>query len=199
MAAERPAKRSHVVGRRVVAGIVAAAIGAAAAIGIGQINVQDAIREVTLPLRHDDIIRQQARDKEVDASLIAAVIEAESGFDSEARSPQGARGLMQVTPATALDIAERSEGTSFVLSDLENPDINVRYGTFHLDELLALYEGNETAALAAYNAGSGNVSKWGGGDLELSDIRFPETRAYVEQVLEQREDYRDSYPEELGL
>ncbi|UJA20431.1 lytic transglycosylase domain-containing protein [Thermoleophilia bacterium SCSIO 60948] len=199
-AARPPApSRGSIVRRRIIAGLVAIGIGVGAAVAIGQINVSDAIREVTLPLRHDDIIRQQADEKGVDPALIAAVIEAESGFDSAARSDKGARGLMQVTPATALDIAERSQGTTFRVRDLGDPDINIRYGTFHLEEMMRIFGGNEVAALAAYNAGSGTVEGWGGADLELGDIEFPETRAYVEQVLEKREEYRDNYPEELGL
>ena len=194
-----PRTRASAIRRRIIAALIAAGLGIAVAVGIGQINVSEAIREVTLPLRHDDIIRQQADERSLDPALIAAVIEAESGFDTAARSDKGARGLMQVTPATALDIAERSEGTAFVVSDLSDPDINIRYGTFHLEEMLEQFGGNEIAGLAAYNAGSGNVTQWGGAELELADIRFPETRAYVERVLDKREDYRNNYAEELGL
>ena len=69
----------------------------------------------------------------------------------------------------------------------------------HLSDLLDQYDGNLIAALAAYNAGSGNVDSWGGADLRIDDVAFPETRAYVEQVLEKREQYRDTYPDDLGL
>ena len=140
---------------------------------------------MTLPLRHDDIIRQQAAEKELDPALIAATIYAESKFRDRERSEAGARGLMQVTPGTALEIAAKSEGTEFVVDDLFDPDINIRYGSFHLRELLDRYGGNEVAALAAYNAGPSHVDEWGGSSLELDGIGFPETRAYVEEVLEQ--------------
>jgi soluble lytic murein transglycosylase len=179
----------------VLAVVVAAGVGFA----ITRIDVDDALNEVLLPLHHDDIIRQQAAEKGLDPALIAAVIYAESKFDETERSEAGARGLMQVTPRTALDIAERSEGTEFVLDDLDDPDINIRYGTFHLRELLDRYDGNEVAALAAYNAGSSNVDRWGGADLEIDDIGFNETHAYVEKVLDKREDYRDTYADDLGL
>ena len=69
---------------------------------------------------------------------------------------------MQITPATAKDIERLSGGTTFKLDDLSDPEINIRYGTFYLRELLDRYDGNEVAALAAYNAGPGNVDKWGG-------------------------------------
>jgi soluble lytic murein transglycosylase len=178
--------------------LLVAVLGAAAAVVISRIDVEEAIREVTLPLRHEDSIRQQAEEKDLDPALIAAVIYAESRF-SDQTSDAGARGLMQVTPDTARAIAQESGGTEFRVDDLSNSDINIRYGTYHLRELLDQYGGNLVAALAAYNAGSGNVDAWGGSLLQPGDIRFPETRAYVEQVLEKRDQYRDNYADELGL
>jgi soluble lytic murein transglycosylase len=194
-AATRPRSRR----RRWLAIAAAAALGAGAAIGISRIDFEQAIREVTLPLRHDDIIRQQAAEKDLDPGLIAAVIYAESKFREQERSEAGARGLMQVTPETALEIATKSEGTEFVVDDLFDPDINIRYGSFHLRELLDRYDGNEVAALAAYNAGPSHVDEWGGSSLELDGIGFPETRAYVEEVLDKRQEYRDNYANDLGL
>jgi soluble lytic murein transglycosylase len=186
--------------RRVLAIGVAVVAGVAIGLALTRLDsIEDALREVTLPLRHDDIIRQQAAEKELDPALIAATIYAESKFRERERSEAGARGLMQVTPATALEIAAKSEGTQFVVHDLFNPDINIRYGSFHLRELLDRYGGNEVAALAAYNAGPSHVDEWGGSGLELEGIRFPETRAYVEEVLDKRQDYRDSYADDLGL
>lgn len=179
--------------------VIVSVIAAAAALIISRLDLGEAIKEVTLPLRHDDIIRQQASDKNLDPALIAAVINVESGFDQHARSGADARGLMQVTPDTAQGIADESGGFAFTVDDLEDPQINISYGSFHLRELLDQYDQNLIAALAAYNAGSGNVDQWGGAGLELSDIEFPETRAYVEQVLEKRQQYRDNYADDLGL
>ncbi len=87
------------------------------------------IQELTLPLRHEDIIRQQAKEKGVDAALIAAVIYSESKF-SDQTSSAGARGLMQITPETARDVERHSGGTTFKIGDLSDPEINIRYGTF---------------------------------------------------------------------
>jgi soluble lytic murein transglycosylase len=168
------------------------------AFAISRIDFGEAIREVTLPLRHDDIIRQQAEEKDMDAALIAAVIYEESRF-RDATSGAGARGLMQVQPQTALEIARDSGATTFAVRDLANPDINIRYGTFHLRDLLDRYGGNVVAALAAYNAGPTNVEHWGGADLKIDDIGFPETHAYVENVLDRRDEYRDNYADDLGL
>ena len=157
----------------------------------------DVIQELTLPLRHEDIIRQQAEEKDVDAALIAAVIYAESRFRDQT-SRAGARGLMQITPETANEIERHSGGTTFTVKDLADPEINIRYGTYRLRELLHRFDGNEVAALAAYNAGPTNVDGWGGADLRIEDIPFPETRGFVEEVLDKREDYRREYAEELG-
>jgi peptidoglycan lytic transglycosylase len=159
---------------------------------------QRTLEEVTLPLQHEDIIRQQARDKDVPADLIAAVIYNESRF-SDQTSPAGARGLMQITPSTAQEIERLSGGQTFKFEDLSNPDINIRYGTFYLRYLIQKFGGNEIAALAAYNAGETNVAAWGGSSLGLDDIPFPETRVYVENVLEKRGEYAHHYRHELGL
>jgi soluble lytic murein transglycosylase len=190
--------RSRGRSRRFGIGTAALVIGAGAAFLLFRGDVEDTIRQVTLPLRHEDIIRQQAREKGVDADLIAAVIYAESRFRDQT-SPAGARGLMQITPATARAIEKLSGGVNFQLGDLSDPDLNIRYGTFYLRHLLDMFDGNEVAAIAAYNAGDANVVRWGGSDLTLDDIAFPETRAYVESVLDKRKDYRRTYGSELGL
>lgn len=159
---------------------------------------QRTLEEVTLPLQHEDIIRQQAAQKDVPADLIAAVIYAESRFRDQT-SHAGARGLMQITPSTAKVIEGLSGGQTFKFDDLSDPDINIRYGTFYLHYLIQKFGDNEVAALAAYNAGETNVSAWGGSSLSLDDIPFPETRGYVENVLEKRDEYARHYRHELGL
>jgi soluble lytic murein transglycosylase len=184
--------------RRLFAGGAAVAAGLAAGLAIGVFGkFDDVIQELTLPLRHEDIIRRQAEEKDVDASLIAAVIYAESKFDDRTSSA-GARGLMQITPEAASDIERHSGGTTFELGDLSDPEINIRYGTYLLRELLDRYDGDTVAALAAYNAGPANVDRWGGGELTVEGIPFPETRAYVEDVLDKQGAYREKYARELG-
>jgi peptidoglycan lytic transglycosylase len=165
---------------------------------VNSARFQNALEEVTLPLRHEDIIRQQAAEKHVPADLIAAVIYAESRL-REQTSHAGARGLMQITPSTAKVIEQLSGGQTFNFNDLSNPDINIRYGTFYLHYLIQKFDDNEVAALAAYNAGETNVTAWGGSNLQLDDIPFPETRGYVENVLEKRDEYAQHYRHELGL
>lgn len=184
--------------RRLAIGAAMVAAGIVAGVLLGVVGTVDrAIQELTLPLRHEDVIRQQSREKGVDAALIAAVIYSESKFN-DSTSSAGARGLMQITPAAANEIERLSGGTTFDLEDLGDPEINIRYGTFLLRELLDRYDGDVAAALAAYNAGPGNADEWGGSDLEVEGITFPETRAYVEEVLEKQRTYREEYARELG-
>ena len=147
------------------------------------------------PLRYASVVRGHAANYHLNPALLAAVIEQESKFNADARSSAGAIGLMQLQPATAKGIAIRTGGHKFVLSDLYNPEINVRYGAWYLRHLLDRYK-DERTALAAYNAGEDNVDRWrrtGGG------IRFPETRAYVAGVERLKGIYRRAYKSQLGL
>jgi len=183
----------------VIAFVVVALVFVVALSGLDALKgVDKAVTEITYPLRHEDIVRQQAKAKRLDPALVAAVIYAESGFVSGRTSPAGAEGLMQITPETARDIARRSGGTAFTLEDLATPQINIAYGSYLLRELLDRYDGDVDAALAAYNAGPGNADKWGGSQLNAEEIPFPETRAYVEKVLKAQAEYRARYNKELG-
>lgn len=171
---------------------------------VGLHPLKQAVQEITLPLRHEDIIRQQAAKKNLDPALVAAVIYQESKF-SDRTSVAGARGLMQITPDTARFIAKQSGGIRFVQADLATPQINIAYGTWYLRWLLDRYAGRTALALAAYNAGFGHVDDWvrqaGGPDAfdPKTDIPYPETRSYVQQVLSRRKDYARRYSRELGL
>jgi len=164
-----------------------------------------AVQELKLPLRHEDVIRQQASDKDLDPSLIAGVIYVESRFRDQT-SHAGAKGLMQLMPATADYIARKSGGTRFVQGDLADPQINISYGSWYLRYLLQRYNGNVALALAAYNAGEGKVDQWwreaadrGEKFVVAKHIPFPETREYVKKVLSARNAYRHEYAHELGL
>jgi peptidoglycan lytic transglycosylase len=122
------------------------------------------------------------------------VIEAESKFNADARSDAGAIGLMQLTPSTAKGIAQYTGGSRFRVSDLTDPDINIRYGAWYLGHLMNKY-GNERLALAAYNAGQQNVDSW----LQAHEgIQFSETRDYVDKVERLKGIYRRAYATQLG-
>jgi soluble lytic murein transglycosylase len=193
-----PAARRRTTRRRNLAILLGlAAVLAAGVVAVRPI-VDDAIKEITLPLRHEDVIRQQARDKNLDPALIAAVIYRESKF-RDVTSEAGAKGLMQILPSTAHFIARTSGGTEFEQGDLATPQINISYGSWYLRYLLDRYDGNTIAAVAAYNAGHTRVDDWGGKSLAIGDIRFAETSDYTRDVLDKRTEYRREYRRELGL
>ena len=205
--ARRPgaATRRRMVLRRVAWLLAAVVVLGGLIAAVVAPRVDKAVQEVVLPLRHEDIIRQQAADKGLDPALIAGVIFTESRFRDQT-SHAGAKGLMQLLPSTADDIARKSGGTAFVEGDLANPQVNISYGSFYLRYLLRRYGGNEVLAIAAYNAGEGRVDQWvfdarhrGETFDHARHIPFPETRHYVEQVLEVRSRYRSEYGRELGL
>jgi soluble lytic murein transglycosylase len=147
------------------------------------------------PLRYTAIVRGHAANYRLNPALLAAVIEQESKFNADARSSTGAIGLMQLQPATAKGIAIRTGGSKFVVSDLLDPEINVRYGAWYLRHLLDRYH-DERTALAAYNAGQENVDRW---RAKHEGVQFPETRAYVDRVERLKTIYRKAYGAELGL
>jgi soluble lytic murein transglycosylase len=146
------------------------------------------------PLHYSSIVRVHARNYDLDASLLAAVIEQESKFRADAKSSAGAIGLMQLQPATAKGIAIRTGGSKFVLSDLYDPELNIRYGSWYLHHLMVKY-GDERLALAAYNAGQQNVDRWRAAG---EGVQFPETRAYIDKVERLKKIYRRAYGTELG-
>jgi soluble lytic murein transglycosylase len=198
--------------RRLVIGLVVLALGVAAVAGaahwvaplFASAGGPSWYTQTAYPLEHVGAIRAGAARYDLDPALVAAVIYAESKFDEHALSSQGAVGLMQILPETAEQIADESGGVTFTTEDLEDPRINVRYGSYYLRQALDTYEGDLRAAVASYNAGMGAVSEWvaaaraEGHKLRLSDIPYPETRAYVEKVLEARRVYREEYGDRLG-
>ncbi len=194
----RPARRR----RRPLVGIGLIGVLAVGVV-VAMPTVRRAVSELGLPLADQSIIRQQAAEKHLDPALIAAVIYAETKFFARP-SPAGAQGLMQLMPETAEFLARRSGATTFTTSDLDTPAINIAYGSYYLRYLLNRYDGNTVLALAAYNAGETNVDQWiadaraQGHTLSIDDIPFPETRAYVQRVLEAQREYRERYPSQLG-
>lgn len=143
-----------------------------------------------LPLR--GLIEREAAACGVDPLLLAAVIRRESGFETRAVSDRGARGLMQVMPATGAWVAREMGLGRFHPDLLFDPAYNVRVGCWYLAYLLRRFEGDPVAALAAYNGGEGTVGTWmAAGDWHpsrgIADIPFPETRLFVGRVLQ---DYR---------
>jgi peptidoglycan lytic transglycosylase len=170
-------------------------VGAALGAGFAYVNSTEPAWYVRIryPLHYQAIVRGHARNYRLDPALLAGVIYQESKFHATARSSSGAIGLMQLLPDTAKGIAVHTGGSRFRVSDLDDPEINVRYGSWYLRHLLDKY-GDERAALAAYNAGQDNVDRW---RAEGKGIAFAETRHYVKRVEHLKVLYRRGYRSQL--
>lgn len=150
------------------------------------------------PLRYEDEITASAATHGVDPYLVAAVIRSESSWDPEASSHQGARGLMQLMPETAQDMVAKGlvDGKRYSCENLEDPAINIEYGCAYLSYLLTYFNGATDRAIAAYNAGMGNVDGWAKQDKLLHNaITFPETQAYLVRVNMAKARYQELYPQ----
>lgn len=150
------------------------------------------------PLRYEDEITASAASHGVDPYLVAAVIRSESSWDPEASSHQGARGLMQLMPETAQDMVAKGlvDGKRYSYENLEDPAVNIEYGCAYLSYLLTYFNGATDRAIAAYNAGMGNVDGWAKQDKLLHNaITFPETQAYLVRVNMAKARYQELYPQ----
>lgn len=150
------------------------------------------------PQHFNSIISKYSRQYQIEPELIYAVIKSESNFSTNAESTAGAIGLMQIMPDTFNWLQTQKKKQQFDVSELYDPEINVHFGSYLLSMLLKKYE-NETTALAAYNAGIGNVDSWLKNSKYSSDskilkaIPYPETAAYVKKVLRNRDMYKKIY------
>lgn len=140
-------------------------------------------------------IQKQAQAHHLDPALVAAVMRQESKFDPQAVSHVGAKGLMQIMPSTAPDIARMAK-RKISKDDLFDPATNILYGTTYLRYLLDRFQNETATALAAYNAGPNAVSAWLKDSSYSSDgktlhtIPYAETRNYVKKVLDYYKEYR---------
>jgi soluble lytic murein transglycosylase len=187
--------------RRILVLLALAAVIVAAVLVVPLVH--RAIEHFTLPLQYASIIRQEATAEHLDPALIAAVIYAETRFQPRT-SPTGARGLMQIEPATAQFLAHRSGGTGFTVADLGTPQVNISYGSYYLRYLMNEYGGNKILVLAAYNGGETNVNRWLAAStakhrrFTIGDIPVKPIRAYVTEVLDKQRAYRSKYAAQLG-
>jgi soluble lytic murein transglycosylase len=192
--------------RRLVLIACGLVLAAAALFGIFGNKGRELLERAQYPLHYSAIVRAHAHTYGLDPALLAAVIYSESRFRPHVRSARGAIGLMQLLPSTAEGIATRTGGTKFVPSDLDNPELNVRYGSWYLRHLRQHYAGRPdamTLALAAYNAGMANVDAWVANTPQGRPLRIPgafaETRSYLSGVEHARSVYRRLYASELGF
>ena len=143
------------------------------------------------PLLHRDLVLEQAGATGLDEAWIYAILRQESAFNPQALSHAGARGLMQLMPATAREIARSVGLPRPSQDDLYGPDLNITLGSNYLLKMKRRYAGNTVLATAAYNAGPGNVDRWlpeqpHSADIWVATIPFNETRGYVRRVLAYR-------------
>ena len=154
--------------------------------------------QMLYPLKYEDQILASATAHGVDPYLVAAVIETESGWDASAQSDRGAQGLMQLMPETAHDMVYKGlvDGTAYDAGNLLDPATNIELGCAYLAYLISYFNGATDHAIAAYNAGMGNVDSWTETGDELADaIEFPETQSYLARVTTAHERYRELYPD----
>lgn len=141
------------------------------------------------PLDYVDDVRKQSRQQALDPAVVLGLIRRESVFDPHARSPAGARGLMQIMPQTGRQIARNLNEKWQSEQSLFNPNVNVRYGAHYYKQMLDRFGGHFALAAAAYNAGPGRVERWlpkdkpMSADIWMETIPYKETREYVAAVL----------------
>ena len=160
-------------------------------------KIKNATLKKIYKIDYSEYVEKYSAEYNVDKYLVYATIKAESNFNQYAKSSQGALGLMQLMQSTAFEIAPKA-GISVTEDSIFEPEMNINLGTKLLSILLQKY-GNTGLALAAYNAGSGNVDSWiskgtikdDGSDLE--NIPFKETNNYVRKILRDYEIYLRLY------
>ncbi len=152
------------------------------------------------PLSYEDQILSSSTSHGVDPYLVCAVIDTESSWDSDAKSQSGARGLMQLMPETAQDMVDLGlVDASYDSSNLEDATTNIEFGCAYLSYLISFFNGSTEKAIAAYNAGMGNVMAWSQEESSLEEsIKFPETQAYLARVINAQDRYQDLYPQNFN-
>lgn len=161
------------------------------------------LKRQVYPLEYRNYIIESSQEFKIDPHLLAAIIYEESRFRPKAKSPAGALGLMQIMPGTAKRIAVKMRLKEFKEEDLLNPELNIRMGVWYFRFLINKYNGDETLALAAYNAGYRYVDEWikKGKQVKIKpdDIPFPETRDFIYKVKNSSEKYYELYGDELKV
>jgi len=162
----------------------------------------DWIERMMYPIHYEDDIRASALNYKLDPYLLAAIIRSETNFQTGRESPKGALGIMQIMPDTADWIIDQAKFTSVTMEDVHHrADVSIEMGSWYIQSLIRQFDNNTTAAVAAYNAGPGNVKRWLGekvwnGSIEqLADVPFGETRHYVKRVFYYYDKYKSLYPD----
>jgi soluble lytic murein transglycosylase len=163
------------------------------------INSSSYVLKYLYPIKYSEYVEKYSLEYKLDKNLVYSVIKAESGFDPKAVSKSNAKGLMQILDSTGKWAAEKIKIKDFESSMLLEPQTNIRIGCWYIAKLLSQYDQNIDLALAAYNAGSGNVSKWlkdtgvSKDGKTLDNIPFEETREYVSKINKYNKMYKKLY------
>ena len=162
--------------------------------------VQPEVEKQSYPLAYTSQIAQSAEEYGVDPYLVAAVIRTESGFDTDAVSRVGARGLMQLMPETGSWIAEKLGMQDYTDDALFDPTVNVQFGCWYLRFLQDRFGDSTNLIAAAYNAGHNRVRKWLSDESiapsgNLTNVPYEETDEYIRRVISAEETYRRLYPD----
>ncbi len=155
------------------------------------------LQRLLYPIYFAEVLFAEAEKYQLDPALLLAIIRQESLFERSAESTAGARGLMQVMPTTGEYVAERGSFGSYDPDQLWLPYLSLRYGAWYINQQLGIFDGNQFAALAAYNAGPGNVLEW----IKVSDdldvfveaIPYWESRTYIRNIYVNLAAYRRIY------
>ncbi|MCB0164091.1 MAG: tetratricopeptide repeat protein [Anaerolineae bacterium] len=155
------------------------------------------IQHLYYPVLFGNLIVAEAEALDIDPALLMALIRQESLYEFSAESIAGARGLTQVMPTTGDYIAERSDFGPFEVGQLWLPYISIKFGAWYINQQLGIFEDNQFAALAAYNAGPGNVLEWikvsDDLDIFVESIPYWESRTYIRKIYENLAAYRRIY------
>jgi len=165
---------------------------------VGLSNLPRVVQKQVYPAGWGDLVAEQAAHYGIDPLLMLALMRQESSFDPRAQSGAQAMGLTQVVPATGRSIASRLGRDDFSLRDLLKPAVSVEFGTWLMAQLLGDYEGRVFPALAAYDAGGGNVARWlqrfgDDPDVLVEQIPFQETQTYLRVVYDNYAHYQVLY------
>ena len=165
----------------------------------GILKIQNFILKKIYKTNYSEYVYKYSKENNIDPLLTFAIIKAESNFNRNIKSKSGAIGLMQLMESTAVEQAEEVNEEIIVTESLYNPEVNIKIGTKYYSKLIKKYNNNMLLALAAYNAGIGNVDNWieqgtikeDGSDIE--NIPLKETNNYVRKIVRDYKIYQNLY------
>lgn len=165
----------------------------------GILEIQNFILKKIYKTNYSEYVYKYSQENDIDPLLTFAIIKAESNFNRNIKSKSGAIGLMQLIESTAIEQAEEVNEEIIVTESLYNPEINIKIGTKYYSKLIKKYNNNTLLALAAYNAGIGNVDNWIGQGIikadgsDIENIPFKETNNYVRKIVRDYKIYQNLY------